>query len=157
MNPQDNNPLAVVLFAGAFILMGGFIFLAATGAIPSDPESFQAPRWVVALVGVLFMWGGIMAAFQGLNWSDSPAYRLVNNLMGWVLVLLLAIPFNWVAFGEGERHFTGGISLPFVSFGTRASETSGRAGFGCFAGVLDILLVWWLLRAVLRFFAEKDG
>ncbi|RMF45889.1 MAG: hypothetical protein D6755_07350 [Anaerolineae bacterium] len=99
------------------------------------------------------MWGGLMVAFQGLKatpFGETPLYRLLNNLMGWILLMLLAIPFNWVAFGPGERHFTGGVSLPFISFGSRPSETSGRILFGCVAGGMDLVLLWMLLLGIYR-------
>jgi hypothetical protein len=59
-----------------------------------------------------------------------------------------ALTFDWVAFGPGERHFTGS----FMGSGFIPSEFVGRAVFGAFAVVLDICAIaMWMGKGRLTF------
>ncbi len=158
MSEQEPSPLAFLAAALFSVCMGGVIFLAALGAIPSDPQSFQAPRWVVAAGGLLFMLAGMAVAFQGLrqtSFGRTPVWELCNALLAMGLVLLLAIPFHWVAFGPGERRFTGGWGLPFLRVSAPPSELPGRALFGTAAVFLDVVFLWGTFSAVRRFLRRR--
>jgi len=50
-----------------------------------------------------------------------------------------------VAFGPGERKFSGGISFGVIGTGFQPGELFGRTVFGFFAVILDIMaiLVWF--------------
>ena len=56
----------------------------------------------------------------------------------------MAIGIAMIAFGPGERHFSGGISAGIVPV---QSATPGRAVFGTFGVLCDVitLLAWWLV------------
>jgi hypothetical protein len=69
-----------------------------------------------------------------------------------VLVLIL----NWIAFGAGPRHFSGGIAIPFVSWSGPSSEWSGRAAFGIGAMIADLVVVWLLARGVRGAFRRRE-
>jgi hypothetical protein len=69
---------------------------------------------------------------------------------GALLITSFAVTFDWIAFGPGERHFSGGVSFGGLGVGTRPGELFGRAMFGIGAGIADLVaLVLWvrLLRA----------
>jgi hypothetical protein len=57
------------------------------------------------------------------------------GFLGGVLVTAFASVFDWIAFGPGERHFGGGLSIGPVLTSSASSELSGRIWFGI-AGVL---------------------
>ncbi len=159
-NGTDISPLALVLFIGVPLCMGGFIFLAAMGVIPADPDSFDAPRGVVAVAGVMFMLAGVAVAFQGLrhtSFGQTRLWTLLNSLLGLSVLLLLAIPFHWVAFGPGERQFTGTASLPFVRFSSGSKAILGRAAFGTMAVLMDVAWLWGVFAAVRRFLRDGGG
>ena len=69
--------------------------------------------------------------------------------LGALMVTSLALVFDWVAFGPGERQFTGSLS---VSGGAAASapvgETAGRVFFGLFALLFDIAAIGLWLRLI---------
>jgi hypothetical protein len=70
----------------------------------------------------------------------------LRNLVSWLLVVCLAIPFNWVAFGAGERHFSSSSSFLGVTSGGAPGETEGRIVFGLFAILMDLMVVLVPLR-----------
>jgi hypothetical protein len=80
-----------------------------------------------------------------------PAERkALTRLFGALLITCFAVTFDWIAFGPGERHFSGGISLGGLGIGARPGELFGRAMFGIGAVIADIVaVVLWvrMLRA----------
>jgi len=74
---------------------------------------------------------------------------------------LLALPFNWIAFGPGERRFSGGMALPFFWVSSsRIGEWTGRLLFGGGAILIDLFFVWVMVRGVrqlLRSRRERAG
>jgi hypothetical protein len=141
------------------LLAGVFVVLAAANVIPTDDENYNAPRWVAAAAGMAFVCAGVVvcladgrfAVFQQRWW-----YGALGMAAGAGLFICFALPFNWVAFGPGEREFSGGISIPFVSieFG-RANELLGRAFFGLAALLLDAGLLLGLGSAAWEWLREQ--
>jgi hypothetical protein len=99
--------------------------------------------------GLIFLFGGAAVIVQTVatggdtSRSDLPptmprGLRLIHHVMAWAVVGLLGIVASWVAFGPGERHFTGSGSI-FLG------ESAGRAVFG-----IGAVLIWiaWLAMAV---------
>ena len=115
---------------------GLLIVLVAAGVIPADERSFGAPRWVVGAAGVALLLGG--------------------SIVG-----LVALIFNWIAFGPGERRFSGGMALPFFWVSSsRIGEWTGRLVFGGGAILVDLFFVWVMVRGVrqlLRSRRERAG
>ncbi len=56
-----------------------------------------------------------------------------------VVISLFAVVANWVAFGPGERQFSGGIDIPLGLFSVETSETTGRIVFGIGAVLLEVI------------------
>jgi hypothetical protein len=71
--------------------------------------------------------------------------RIRGFLVG-VLVTCLALIFDWIAFGPGERHFSGAMSFGGSWIGSRSDGTSGRIAFGVAAAVLDLFAAWGWYR-----------
>ncbi len=76
--------------------------------------------------------------------SERPAW--LRNLVMWLFVVCLAIPFNWVAFGEGERKFSGTSSFLGVITHSATGEGEGRLVFGFFAVLMDLVVLLLPLR-----------
>lgn len=130
--------------------------LVAADVIPADESSFNAPRWIAGLAGLVFFAGGIAASLQDPRFEplrDEWWFRAIVNLAGPVIILLFAIIANWIAFTPGERSFSGGISIPFITIsGGGANQLTGRAVFGISAICLNVLVIVLLgrgLRAML--------
>src|SRR5579863_5517860 len=121
------------VFALATIGIGGFIMLRSIGAFGPVASTADGPAWLGAVIGFVFFAGGASVALKAIfgaldsNLSELPTetpapVRFVYNGLGIGIVVGLGTLFGWVAFGHGERHFSGSGAFlgPFV----------GRAMFG---------------------------
>ena len=72
-----------------------------------------------------------------------------------LMVTALAVVFDWVAFGPGERRFTGSVSVPGVAVHGPTGELAGRIFFGLFAALFDIAALGLWIQYVRQFFRAK--
>jgi hypothetical protein len=126
--------------------MGGFIVAVGTGMVPVPDESIHAPRWVIVVAGLAFVFAGVSVVQQAFQIE---AFKYVPGL---VIVLALAAVANWVAFGPGDRSGEGtltvvGIPIPVTS------QIAGRVAFGFGAVVIDLLLV----AGLVHWFRNRSG
>jgi len=120
---DSNASLAIgVVSAAVGLLVTGFALDRAINAYP-----FGADGWMAVPAGLMFVFAGILI---GLPAKHERARSWLATLM----VTCFAVTFDWVAFGPGERHFTGSIG----SVGFPPGEMIGRFLFGVVAVVLDI-------------------
>ena len=157
LDPARRAPKRLVaLIPWLFITAGVGMILVAADLIPTDPRKFEAPRWVVGAAGLVFAMAGIAMATARPEHSAPGARATLRTFLP-VLGIVggMAAIANWVAFGPGERHFSGGISIPFVSFAFRSSEWTGRAAFGIGAVMLDCIVVILLYTSVRDLFRGR--
>jgi hypothetical protein len=121
---QHGQPVLGVVIAAMGLMVAAE---GVCGAIQTDPPTFDSLMAVPA--GLMFVFAG---AFVGV-----PADSKWRDLLARLLVTCFALTFDWVAFGPGEREFVGS----FGGFDFIPSEWVGRAMFGAFAVILDILAV----------------
>lgn len=154
MADEDDKPMsprARLFMAMVFFFFGGFLFSFVFGWIPKSPSPTPTPNWVLAAAASMFSLAGVMILLV-----ESKRLVWLRNLAGWLLLVCLAIPFNWVAFGEGERQFSSSSSfLGFTSSGT-PGETEGRIVFGLFALLMDLMVVFVPLRLLRNRNSEQD-
>jgi len=122
--------VGVVLLAAGSALATLGIFRAAD---PAEPLAFLAIP-----AGLVFVFGGLLALL--------PA-KLQLPLAA-LMVTSLAVLFDWVAFGPGERHFTSSLGGAGASVTWASGEFAGRAFFGVFALLMDIAAIGLWLRLV---------
>ena len=83
--------------------------------------------------------------FAGTLLALPPERNALTRVFGALLITCFAVTFDWIAFGPGERHFSGAISLGGLAIGARPGELFGRAMFGICAVVADIVAaVLWV-------------
>jgi hypothetical protein len=124
---------------GVVVLAVG-IALAALGIFrAADPAEPLA--WLVIPAGLVFVFGGALVLL--------PA-KLQLPLAA-LMVTSLAVMFDWVAFGPGERHFTSSLGAGSSRVTWSGGELAGRAFFGVFAVLMDIAAIGLWLRLVRRF------
>lgn len=138
--------IASCLFGLVFCL-GGLMALAATqGWVPSAQVMNPATMVFTLMGAVLFTAAGLGLVLWGLGLAAWAARMAVLAALAFVL------SFNWIAFGPGERRFTGGVSASAPLVGAEAtrpmSEAEGRTVFGLFSLALDGLALlavaaWW--------------
>ena len=92
----------------------------------------------------MFLPAALIFVFGGALLSPKPAQPGLRRFLGAALVTCFAITLDWIAFAPGERHFSGGVSLGFVSVGTSSADWVGRAIFGVFGVIatLGALAAW---------------
>jgi len=124
-DPQRGMLAFGSLFAAMGLMLTGFVLYGAAHA-----DSFTADHLMGMPAGLMFLFAGILIALP-------PAYAKWRSLLATLVVTCFALTFDWVAFGPGERRFTGNIGgIGFIS-----GEMTGRIIFGLFAVVLDICAV----------------
>ena len=138
----------------------GFVLMVVSFADPRD-EAFHAPRWVVALIGLLFALCGILVLR-----TASPKYREGGPLtdFGAILVVLVltcaGIVFSYAAFGPGSREFDGTFAFPCFAVPFEPNEYVGRAVFGIVALVIDAFAIagWYgLVRGTWQAIRRRLG
>jgi hypothetical protein len=141
----DRSNIFFGLLAAA---LGAFIMLSALGIlVPS--RATEGERWIGGIAGLVFVLGGIAVVLQ--TWaangpspegdlpSGTPLWlRAVYYIIVLTVVASLATIATWVAFGPGERQFTGNLVMP-----QWLNETAGRALFG-----FGAILCWLILFAM---------
>ena len=146
-------------FGALFFLMGAFIVLIATDVIPSDPSNFNAPRWVVAAAGLVFMLAGTMVALQGAfapKPEESKLYLWLTLILGTALMLAFSSVFIWVGFGPGEREFSSSGSIgPIIASGG-GGDRMGRFIFGG-SGAFMLLMTFFMAYANWKKIRDFDG
>jgi hypothetical protein len=138
-DPQRGMLAYGLLFAAMGLMITGF---ALYGAVHADP--FTADRLMAAPAGLMFVFAGILIALP-------PEYTKWRNLLATLVITCFAVTFDWVAFGPGERRFTGSIG----GFGFIPGEMMGRAFFGLFAVVLDICAIAMWVRQCRQMFGSQ--
>jgi Protein of unknown function (DUF3592) len=118
--------LAVGLSCAATGLM--IAGLALNRAMHASP--FTADNLMALPAGLMFVFAGILIGLP-------PQYQRWRSWLATLVVTCFAVTFDWVAFGPGERHFTGSIN----GIGFVPGETMGRFVFGVVALVLDVCAV----------------
>ena len=93
----------------------------------------------VAAMGLMVAGSGIHGAvhtepFNADGLIGLPPDSKRRDLLAKLLITCFALTFDWVAFGPGERQFTGSIGLV-------PNEWVGRTLFGAFAILLDVLAI----------------
>lgn len=123
-------------FGAMFIAAGAAIMGIGVGWIEVDPAKVHAPPWVLTACGGVFVLGGVMTYASRFD-------ERVNHFLALIMIGLFASIASWIAFGPGERSFSGGASVGPVGVGGSGGETAGRIAFGFGAVLL------WLLEAMI--------
>lgn len=117
------------------ISLGLLPMLVAVDVIHADPSTIHAPRWVLFLAGVVFVFAGLMVLAGGQSrWSDA---------MAALLCLCFAAVAAWAALLAPGDKMSGG--LWFLPHGVNV--TIGRAIFGIGALTCLAIAVYALRRA----------
>src|SRR5512135_803203 len=151
-NIEDVSPIGRFFMALGMFCIGGFLIGISTGWVAVDPSTIHAPLWVLGAAGMVFALAGVMILLAG---NERLAW--LNNIVIWLFVVCLAGPFNWVAFGEGERHFTQRSATMGVASSGAASESEGRMIFGIIAVVIDLVVVLVPLRLLWKRGKKDDA
>ena len=126
--PRPPNRLAWGLACAA-------VGVAVMAMVALHPESLRAPAWVVHAAAAAFVFAGIALI------ADA---RGATRLQRWIAIpvlLALATPAAWIAFGPGGRECT--MSMPFLVAAASEMLCRGAFGLGLLLVVFVAALVAW--------------
>jgi hypothetical protein len=149
--PTDAMPKSNYFYAALAAVMG--LFFIVTGLrllpLPGGPSNLNGPHWLVLCVGLAFFLAGIAIAVQtaghaNTRTGDLPAeaphwMAVVQYMIGFTIFCCLGAIASWVAFGPGERHFSG----TFVFASPAVNAIIGRTVFG-----IGAVIIWLCTAAV---------
>jgi hypothetical protein len=130
---------AVLIVGFAALIAGLFPLAIALGWFALPPSKLHAPTWVVGVGGAFFNLCGLAILMP-------ERFSRARGFLASLAVTALAIVFNWVAFGPGERKFSATLSLGTFMAASPSSENAGRAVFGLFAVLVSLLALWGWVR-----------
>lgn len=145
MAERTHAPSKEMIVIGCIAGLAGLYFLlvgAGVLPIPGGPRNLHAPLWIVLAAGLAFFLGGAAVVLQAFGCANErgefPAgapfwLRATQYLIGVVILASFGAIGSWIAFGPGERAFSG--SLGFLS--GNVSGAIGRTTFG-----LGALMIW---------------
>jgi hypothetical protein len=148
--PEQNSTRSNYYMAAIAAATGAYFVVVGAGLlpIPGGPKNLHGPLWLVACVGLAFFLASIAIVIQTLGHAnaagDLPAgaprwMSVVQYSMGLAIFICFGLISSWVAFGPGEREFSG--SFLFFSHATNA--VIGRTAFG-----IGAVIIWLGTAAV---------
>lgn len=159
---RDVSPGEGYGLGGVFLLAGSLVVMVATGGLAADEASIHAPRWVIGVMGGIFALCGVTVVYHGARshldpgWSPKdrtpPRFLVVSSLTGSLILTSFAAVMGWVAFGPGDRVFSGGLGIVgvFVSVSSTVQEAVGRAVFGLVAVLAGAGSLWSWIHGLRR-------
>jgi hypothetical protein len=132
----------VAALLGLVFALGGGRFVAqGVGLLPLRGDLY-APRWVLAVCGLVFMLPGLALLLGALKMAAFPALQLVDAKLAAgffvaIILSLMAIVFGGVVWYGDPEGYEGGIT---------GTVTEGRIVFGIATVVLAfVAFVFWVL------------
>jgi len=131
---------------GSLASLMGFYFLLVGADIlplPGGADKLHGPLWIVLCVGLAFFLAGVAMLLQAFGHAndrgefpaEAPTWlRVTQYLIGLTIFATFGAIGSWIAFGPGERAFSG--SLPFIS--GESGSAVGRTIFG-----IGAIIVWF--------------
>ena len=99
--PDTTSVLARGRFALGLALSATGIAFAAYGLLhPSAP--IQPDPFIALPIGMIFASAGVLLAFPSAGLE-------LKTIFATLLITGFAVTFDWIAFGPGERHFSGSL------------------------------------------------
>ena len=154
-------PLAALMAAiGVYYILLGLRLLPVSDMAAHEND----PHWLVLCAGLAFLLAGVAVAIQTFGHANAagelPAaaprwMRAGQHLTAFTIIACLGAIGSWVAFGPGEREFSGG--LPFL--GPAVNSVIGRGTFGVGAVLTLLCLAVIAVSGLRKHFApgNPDG
>jgi hypothetical protein len=120
------------------------------GAVGIAIAAFGAAGALRAGAGmqVVALPAGLAFVFAGALMLVPESRAPLRLPLGALMVTSLALVFDWVAFGPGERQFTGSLGAGRAAVSSPVGEMAGRVFFGLFAVLFDIAAIGLWLRLI---------
>ena len=157
LTQQDKSAIFVGIIG---TLVGLALVLVSVDVIHADPDSFNAPRWVLTLAGMMFAFAGLLALSSGLFSSAEQRDPIVMWIQYFLTIGMLAAfasVFLWVGFGPGVREFSSSASFLFFTISNQGNELIGRILFGGCGLSITLITIFAAISGTQRILAKtKD-
>jgi hypothetical protein len=142
--PRSASSREMIVIGCIAGLAGLYFILVGAGVlpVPGGPRNLHGPLWILLGAGLVFLLGGAAVVLQALGRAnvegelpaDAPFWlRAIQYLMGIAILTSLGAIGSWIAFGQGERAFSGSSGF----FSGDVSAAIGRTAFG-----IGALITW---------------
>jgi hypothetical protein len=116
--PKLAKPRRNYIYAALSAAVGAYFLAVGLGLfpIPGGPSNLHGPLWLLACAGLAFFLAGIAIAFQTLGQANAAGdlsaaaprwMRALQYLIGLAIFCCFGAIATWMAFGPGERQFSG--------------------------------------------------
>lgn len=153
MNTDQNQSLILTLMGLLFVVAGSAIVLVALDVIPVNPESLQAPRWVVGAAGAMFFFLGLLVFAQGIAGPGGEQiilFQWVQYMLTLGALISFSSVFIWVGLGAGERQFQSSGSIGPIGVSGQGNDWLGRCMFGGFGLLVAVGTLFYALNRPLQ-------
>jgi hypothetical protein len=159
------TPKAMIAIGMVAAAAGLYFMLVGAGVlpIPGGPGNLHGPLWILLCAGLAFFLAGSAVVLHGIGRAndqgefpaDAPSWlRVVQYLIGVAVFACFGAIGSWIAFGPGERAFSG--SLPF--FSGEVNAAIGRTAFGIGAVIVWLCTLAFAVSGARRFLGRgKSG
>jgi len=152
---RDVPPRTGILMGTAFLAAGLPVVGIGLDWVHVSPSAVHAPGWVLVVCGGIFALPGaamLYYAFANLagygGRGEGQGAPLFMQLVGLTMAAGMAAVFGWVAFGPGERRFSGSGGIGPVHVGGSSTGTSGRLAFGIATVLIGAVAAWRIVAAL---------
>lgn len=132
-NPQKLSPLQRLTFGLTTLAVGLFPMLGAFDIGPLHREDINGPPWLAFVAGGLFFLAGVSILVGRIA-------PLASSALTVLMLAAFAAIGNWIAFGAGERHCSGDLSLGLLWGEGDLSGLGCRIPFGLGALMVNGML-----------------
>lgn len=130
--------------------------------LPGDPKDLNEPLWLIICIGLAFFCAGVAIFIQTIGHAnaatgdlppDTPRWlRALQYVTGLMIAVCLAAVSTWVAFGPGERHFTG----TFTVADPATNAVVGRTIFGVGTVIMWLCAAGLAAAGFRKLFDDRD-
>lgn len=141
-----------VLMGLAILAMGLFVIASAMGYVPTN---LSAPKWILALVGILFCCGG---AWISLSQIRGPLTLALAKGFGIIGAISFVVVWNAFAFLPVGQRYSAAIGFGPIGFLFSGAEAERFVvpQVRMLVGAIDVLIVLWLIVRARRVLTSRD-
>jgi len=158
MEPQTRSSERLTIACGLLVAAMGLFYILYSAIVgPSSKQHGEEPGWLGFVFGMIFLLGGSAAIIKIVVGSTAPGGGLPATAPRWLsftyqamvmaIVVDMGLLASWIAFGPGQRQFSGSGAI----FG----EIGGRVAFGIGALIIWIVLVAIVIGGARRFIERR--
>jgi heme/copper-type cytochrome/quinol oxidase subunit 4 len=134
---QSNSSSGRGYLTGLLPMCMVFLWAITFGMIPTDPSAIDAPGWMLAIFGGVFVVAGLWSILQGMLSRRAAGVNWINLIFALLVLMAISVICLWIGFGPGPRLFVNTDSITGMRTSLSTDPTLGRIFFGFFGILLS--------------------